>query len=120
MPILHLYAPTELPPEGMIDDLCRGVAHSLSIDEYLPWAFWHYMPPGTYRHPKWRGAPPVAPAIIMYCRTIYPKDAVEAAILDICRRITDHLACDKNDIFVAVQRVHAGELFVSGHIWKEA
>ncbi len=85
------------------------------------WAMWHEVKPNSFFRPNWvAGSARSGPIVIVYCKTTYTKEQVAGMLTIIRDSLIEALGCKSYDVFVAAQRVHAGEVANRDEIWMDA
>lgn len=120
MPIVHIHAPLEKPPAGLLESMCDKVAAHLQLPEGYMWALWHEAKAGTFFRANWtHGSAASGPIVYVYCKDTYTQPQVEGMLEIIRDELVAALGCKRYDVFVAAQRVHPGEVANRDVIWKE-
>jgi hypothetical protein len=111
MPILRIYSPQPVAPDGLLERLCAKICERMPLPRDRAWAFWMPMQPGNYHRPDW--APEGSkwsPAVLITCQQKHAADAVSRMMETVRTELATTLGCPSERVFVAVQRVSSSEV----------
>jgi phenylpyruvate tautomerase PptA (4-oxalocrotonate tautomerase family) len=119
LPVIDIYHPLPAPPKGLLVELCAAAGAIVDQPPTHVWAFWHPIGPDCFERPDWFADPMRAgPLVRIRCRSIYTVEQRRALLSDLARFIAGALKVDIETLFVLLDPVNPGQLFVRGDIWE--
>jgi phenylpyruvate tautomerase PptA (4-oxalocrotonate tautomerase family) len=119
MPVIDIYSPLPAPPAGLLPALAGQVSDILDLPDDRVWLLWHAVPDGNHFRPNWSGDPARAgPIVKVRCKSDYSDLQVRTLIGGLAESISRRLDVPVDSVYIVVDPVVAGRLFVRGTLWE--
>ena len=120
MPVIDIYHPRLLPPEGLLAAVCARAGAIVEQPPTHVWCFWHPLGAGCFERPDWHADPARAgPVVRIRCRSVYADTQKRALLAELAQVIADLMQVDLASILILLDVVNSGQLFARGAIWEE-
>jgi phenylpyruvate tautomerase PptA (4-oxalocrotonate tautomerase family) len=119
MPVIDIFSPLTEPPPRLLPALASEVQKILGLPDDRVWLLWHPIAPGRHFRPNWSGDPARAgPIIKVRCKSDYSDTQVRSLIQRLAESTAAHLQVPVDSIYIVVDPVVKGRLFVRGTLWE--
>ncbi len=119
MPVLDFQSPAEHPPERLLPEVAEAISTILQLPDDRVWVFWYRIHDRNYFRRQWtKDLHCPAPVVRIRCKEDYSPSQVAAVLSTVAGLVSRHCGVDKGDVYIVVDRVLKGQLFVRGEIWE--
>lgn len=119
MPVIEIQTPVTAPPPGMLALMAKQVQSLLDLPDDRVWILWTALDEGCYFRPSW-GAEvgQGGPIVRIRCKSDYNSHQVNAVMTAVAEMLAEHMCVPLDSVYVVVDPVVRGRLFVRGQRWK--
>ncbi|WP_213781592.1 hypothetical protein [Caballeronia sp. dw_276] len=119
MPIIDIFSPLKDPPPRLLPSLAIQVREILGLPDDRVWLLWHPIAQSHHFRPNWSGDPARAgPIVKVRCKSDYSDIQVRSLIQGLAETMAGHLEVPVDSIYIVVDPVLKGRLFVRGTLWE--
>lgn len=118
MPIIEFYSPQMKPPVNLFEQIAAEVRETLDLPADHVWLLWHKIDIDCYYRENWQTSKIPAPIVKIRCKSVYSDERVKKVIHVIAENLSFALKIPQDVIYILVDPVQKGHLFVRGKIWE--
>lgn len=118
MPVIEIQTPVKAPPPGLLELIAKRVQSILNLPDDRVWILWSGFDEHGYFRPNWSAeAGQGGPIVRIRCKSDYNPHQVNSVMTAIADMLAEHMRVPLESVYIVVDPVLRGRLFVRGQLW---